>query len=183
MWRVAQALCLCVPACLGEFFDLLFQHQPLHIAGDAPMAPYPAHQVGGEVGIQVSVSVEVAAIMGLAVHIITVGPVVSLLLLVEVIHSGDVLLVCLYFDWFNGESSTPLNDCWIDWCERCTLRFLGSFCWCGSFLELGVLVIAKELFPLLIILVRATGVMAGGFGMGSAKRVFTIGVRDVAGGA
>ena len=39
--------------------------------------------------------------MGLAVLIVTVGPIVPLVLLVVVIHSGDIFLVCLYSDLFD----------------------------------------------------------------------------------
>ena len=46
--------------------------------------------------------------MGLALHIITVGPMVSLVLLVVVIHSGDVFLVCLYYDLFDCTGCVPL---------------------------------------------------------------------------
>ena len=77
------------------------------------MATCYAYLAGGEVGIQVSVSVEVAALMGLAVLIITVGPVVSLVLLVLHIHPGDVIRVCLYSDLFDCERCVCLQDCWI----------------------------------------------------------------------
>ena len=40
--------------------------------------------------------------MGPAVLIITVGSVVSLVLLVVVTHSVDVFLVCFYSDLFDG---------------------------------------------------------------------------------
>ena len=70
------------------------------------------------------VSVEVATVMGLAVLIITVGPVVSLVLLVVLKHSGDIFLVCLYLDLRNCARYIQLEDCWIDWCERCTVWFL-----------------------------------------------------------
>ena len=45
-----------------------------------------------EGGIQLSVSVEVTTVRGLVVGIITVGTVVSLVLFVVFMHSGDVLL-------------------------------------------------------------------------------------------
>ena len=48
--------------------------------------------------------------MGLPVLIITVGPVVSLVLLVVVIHSGYVFLVCLYSDLFDWKRCVPLKD-------------------------------------------------------------------------
>ena len=49
--------------------------------------------------------------MGLAVLIITVGPVVSLVLLVVLIHSGDVFRVYLYSDLLDCERCVPLKDC------------------------------------------------------------------------
>ena len=60
--------------------------------------------------------------MGLAVLIITVGPVVSLVLLIVVIHSGDVCLVCLYSDLFDCMRCVPLQDRWVDSCKWFALR-------------------------------------------------------------
>lgn len=66
----------------------------------------------------------VATVLGLAVRIITVGPVVSLVLLVLCMDSDDVFHACLYTDLLDCERCVPLKDCWIDRCERCTLRIL-----------------------------------------------------------
>ena len=49
-------------------------------------------------------------------------------------------------------------------------------------LELCVLRVAGELFPVIIIVIRASMVMAGGFPTTSPEVVFTICVREVAGG-
>ena len=87
------------------------------------MVPCSTNWAGSEVRIQVSVPVEVATIMGLAVIIITIGPVVSLVLLVVVIHSGYVFLVCLYSDLFYCKGCVSLKDRWVDWCEWFALRF------------------------------------------------------------
>ena len=77
------------------------------------MAAYSAYSAGATVEIQVSVPIEVAPEMGLAVLIITISPVVSLVLLVVLIHSGDVFLVYLYSDLLHCERCIPLEDCWI----------------------------------------------------------------------
>ena len=61
--------------------------------------------------------------MGLAVLILTAGPIVSLVLLVVVIHSGDVFLVCLYSDLFDCKGCVPLKDRWVDWCKWFAVRF------------------------------------------------------------
>ena len=73
--------------------------------------------------ILVSVSVEVDTVIGRVVRNITVGPLVSLVLLVMLIDAGDVFLVCLYSDSLNCERCIPHEECWIDWCERCTVWF------------------------------------------------------------
>ena len=70
-----------------------------------------------------------AAVMGPAVLNITVGTVVSLVLLVVHMHSEDVLLVCLYSDLLDCESYVPLKESWIDWCKRCTVSFLWLSGW------------------------------------------------------
>ena len=119
--------------------------------------------------------------MGLAVLIITVSPMVSLVLLVVVIHSGDVSLVWLYADLFNCKRCVPLKDRWVDWCKWFALRFCLRVGRWWDFLELGVLRMADELFPIIIILVGARVVMTGGFATASAQIVLTICVREVAG--
>ena len=142
------------------------------------MAPCAANRAGSEVRIQVSVPVEIAAVMGLAVLMITVGLMVSLMLLVVVIHSGDVFLVCLHSDLFNCEGCVPLKDCWIDWGERWALWFslwFGGYC---NILELVVLRIADELLPVIIIVVRTRVVMRSGFATASAQIVRTICKRE-----
>ena len=48
-----------------------------------------------------------AALLGLAVRIIAVGPVVSLVLFVVLINSGDVFLVCFYSDLFDCRGVYP----------------------------------------------------------------------------
>ena len=59
--------------------------------------------------------------MGLVVVIITVGPVVSLVLLVVLIHSVYRFFVCLYSDLLDCESCVPLKNPCIDWGKRCTV--------------------------------------------------------------
>ena len=129
-WQ-AKGLCLGIIAFHSKFLDLLSEHQTLHIAGHAPMAPGSAFCAGGEVGIQVSVPVEMACAIGLAVLIITVGTVVSLMLHLVFIHTVDVFLVWVYSDLHNSETCVPLEDCWIAWCERCALRMscFGGLCY------------------------------------------------------
>ena len=61
--------------------------------------------------------------MGLAVLIITVGPMVSLVLRIVVIHSVDVFLVCPYSDLINCKGCVPLKDRWVDWCKWFALTF------------------------------------------------------------
>ena len=119
--------------------------------------------------------------MSIAVLIITVGPVVSLVFFVVVIHSGNVFLICLEPDLFDCERYIPLKDCWIDWGERCTLWFLLWFGGCCNFLELGVLRVVSKLFPVINHLIRARVVMPGGFATASAQIIFTICVREVTG--
>ena len=84
------------------------------MACHAPIAICSAYGARGQVGIQVSVPVEVATVVGNEVLIITVGPVVVLMLLVVFIHSCDILLVWLYSDLLNWWRSVPLKDCCID---------------------------------------------------------------------
>ena len=127
-----------------------------------------------------SVLVEWPAVMGLAVPIITVGPVVSVVLLAGLIHSGDVVLICLYTDSLNCDRWIPLVDCWIDWHARCNAWFLWLGWYC-DLLELAVLRVADELFPVIIILRRSSMVMAGCFPMTSTEVIFAIYVREVAG--
>ena len=55
--------------------------------------------------------------MGLAVLVITVGPVVSLMLVVVLIHAVNVLLVCLSSDLLDLEWHIRLKDCWIERCK------------------------------------------------------------------
>ena len=126
------------------------------------MAPCSACFTGVEVGIQVSAPIEVATVMGLAVLIVTFGPVVSLVLLIVLIHSGDVLPMYLHADLHDSESCICLENCCIDCCERSALRILWFGGWCDV-LELGVLQVADQLFPVIIIVVRASLVMSGGF--------------------
>ena len=112
--------------------------------------------------------------MGLAVLIITVGPMVTLVLLVVVRHSGDVFLVCLYSNLFDCKRCVHPKDRWVDWCKWLALRFcLRVGRWWG-FLGLGVLWIANELFPIIIILIGARVVMTGGFATASAQIIVTI---------
>ena len=120
--------------------------------------------------------------MGLAVLIITVGPVVSRVQLVVVIYARDVVLGCLYSDMFDSETSVCIKHCWIDWCERYALLIWLWFDRWVNFLEIGVLRIVDKLLPVIIFLVMARMVMGGGFATASAQVVFTIGVREVAGG-
>ena len=61
--------------------------------------------------------------MGLAVHIIAVGLVVSLVVFVVLIHSGDVFLVCFYCDMFDCKRCVHFQDYWVDWCKWFALRF------------------------------------------------------------
>ena len=75
------------------------------------MAPCSASEVGDEVGNPVSVPVEVTTMLGLAILIITVGPVVSLVMLVVFIHSGTDFLGCLFANALNCERSVLLKDC------------------------------------------------------------------------
>ena len=119
--------------------------------------------------------------MGTAVLNITVGIVVLLVLLVVHMHSDDVLLACLYSDLLDCEGYVPLKESWIDWCKRCTVLFLWFRGWC-DLLGLGVLSMTDELFPGIIILAWGSVVMASGFAMASVHIVFTICVREVAGG-
>ena len=85
------------------------------------MAPSSAYYPAGEVGIQVSVPVMRAPVMGLVVLIITVSPVVSLVLLVVLIHSVYLFLVCLYSDLLDCESCVRFKHSCIDWGKRCTV--------------------------------------------------------------
>ena len=75
------------------------------------MALCSAYGADGEVGIQVSVSVALATALGLAVRIITAGPVVSLVLLLLFMDSDDVCLAWLYTDLLDFERCVPLEDC------------------------------------------------------------------------
>ena len=145
------------------------------------MAPCSTYLAGGEVGIYVSVPVEVTTVMGLAILIIAVGPVVSLILLVVLIHYGNVFLVCLYSDLPDSERCVPFDDRAIDWCKRCTVWFLWFGGWC-DLLYLGVLRIAGELFPVIISLVSARVMMGGGGAAASPQIVYAICVREDAGG-
>ena len=119
--------------------------------------------------------------MGLAVLISTVGAVVSLVLLPVLIHSDDVCCVCLYSDVLNRDRCIHLNDCWMDWYARYALRVL----WFGGWYdlqELVVLSIADEVFPVSITLVQTSVMGADCFATTSAQIVFTICMREVAGG-
>ena len=114
--------------------------------------------------------------MSLAVLIITVGPVVSFMLLVVLIHSGDVLLVCHYSDLLDCQICIPLKDCWLQRCNTCTV----SFSWFGGWrdiLKLDVLGIAHELFPVIIIFVRPSLLGTGGFASASPQIAFAICIR------
>ena len=116
-----------------------------------------------------------ATILDLAVHIITVDPVVSLVLLVVLIHSGDVFFEGLCSDLLNCERCIRIEDCWIDLCERCALRT----CWFGGWydlLELVVYRVTDELFPVIIILLSASIMMAGSFATTSEQIVCAIGL-------
>ena len=73
-------------------------------------APYATYSAACEVGIQVSVPVEVAAVMGLTVLIITVGRVVSLVQLVVLKHPVDVFSIYLYSNFLACEGCMPLED-------------------------------------------------------------------------
>ena len=64
-----------------------------------------------------------ATVIGLAVLIITVCPVVSLVLFVVVIHSGDVFVACLYSDLLACKRCVQLKDDCVDWCKWFALRF------------------------------------------------------------
>ena len=145
------------------------------------MALCSAYWVGGEVGIQVSLSFEVATVMGLVVLIITLGRVVSVVLLVVLIHSVVVLLVCRYSDLLKCESCIPVKDCCIEWFKTCALRILWFGGWC-YFLALGVLTIADELFTGIIILDKTSLMVAGAIATASEQIVFTICMQEVAGG-
>lgn len=108
--------------------------------------------------------------MGFAALIITVGAVVSLMLLVVVMPSGDVMLACLDSDLFNLERCILCKDCWIYWCARCASSYGGWW----FFLKLSALSVTNELLLVIIILVRARMVMAGDFAAASVEIVFTI---------
>ena len=69
-----------------------------------------------------------ATILDLAVHIITVDSVVSLVLLVVLIHSGDDFFVGLCSNLLNCERCIPIEDCWIDLYERSEERRVGKEC-------------------------------------------------------
>ena len=62
--------------------------------------------------------------MGLAVLNIAVGTMVSFMLVVVLIYSGDLFLIYLYFDSRDCERCIPYNDSWIKRGESCTVRFL-----------------------------------------------------------
>ena len=145
------------------------------------MTTYFAYCAGGEFGIQASVPLVVATTMGRAAHIIIVGPVVSLMLLVVLMHSGDVLLIYLHFDLLAGERCVPLKDWCINWCERCTLQILCFARW-WCVLKSGIRWIADEVFTVIIILERSHVMMASGCGTTCGQLIFAICELDVAGG-
>ena len=144
------------------------------------MATCSAYWASGGVGIEVSVPVEGPSVIGLAVLIITVCPMVSLVLLVLLIHIDDVFLVCLYSDSRNYERCVLLKDCRIEGCKRCTVKILLSDWWYNP-LALAVHSIADELLPVIIISIRARVVMTRGIDTPSAKIVCAISVGEVAG--
>ena len=119
--------------------------------------------------------------MGLAILSITVGSVVSLVLLVLRIHPGNVFIASLYSDFLNGERCIQREDCWIDWCEGCTI-WVSSFGQRCDLLKLGVLGIADVLLPVIRMIVRVGVVMTACFPMASAQIVFAICMRKVSGG-
>ena len=117
--------------------------------------------------------------MGLAVLIITVSTMVSLVLHVVVIHSGDVFPVCLYSDMCDCERSVSLNQCWIDSCQRYAPLIWVWFGRSGNFLEIDIFRIVDKLLPVIIILVRATVGMAGSCATASEQIVLAIWVQEV----
>ena len=179
-WREAEPLYLSVRTFLSKCRNLLFQHQSLNVVGHAPMSSCSANWGGGEVRIQVSVPLEVATDMGLAILIITVSSMVSLVLRVVVIYSGDVFLVCSYFHLFNSERHVPLNKARINWRHRFALRFLLLFGCCVCVVAFTLFCLCDERFPVIIILLRAWVGMTGGCTTDSAHLVFTICVRELA---
>ena len=118
--------------------------------------------------------------MGLAVHIIAVGLVVALVLLVVPMHAVDAFLVCLNLILLYCERCVTPKDCSIDSCQKYAVWFLLFGMWC-DLLELAVLKVADELFPVIIIMVQTSMMVARGFATPSARIVFAIFVRLVAG--
>ena len=108
--------------------------------------------------------------MGLAILIVTLGPVLSLVLLVVRIHSDDVFLVCLYSYLRSCESCIPLEDCGINCCERCTVWVLWFGPWC-DLLKRGVLRLADKLLRVSIIFIRASVLMTACFATAAAQIV------------
>ena len=111
--------------------------------------------------------------VGLAVLIVTVGSVVLLVLPIVLIYPHDVLPVCLKANLLPCERYVPLKHCWIDGGERCTVWFLLVGRW-YDLLELDVLSVADKLYPDIIIVVRTSVMVAGGFATPSAQIVFAI---------
>lgn len=65
--------------------------------------------------------IAVTTIMGLAVLINAVIHVALRVLLVVLMHSGNALPACLHSNLFGGARCVPLEDCCVDWHERCDL--------------------------------------------------------------
>ena len=144
-----------------------------------PIAACCAYWAGGEVGIQIWDSVAVAAVVRLPVLIITVGTVVSPVLLVGLIYSRNVFLVCLRSDLVHCGKCVRFKDCWIDTCKRCDVWLWWFGRW-YDLLELPVPGVADEQFTGIIILAGTCVMMAAGFATTSARIVFAICMWEVA---